>query len=230
MSVMTATPSGAVLTNTQFTRNNCTLATFDRTSLDGSTIQHCKFHQSRFRNTTLTRSRIEHSNFSKASLRQSQLIKTKFIKSPLIETELSESLLIQTRFEQSPLDYCSVYGVAAWDLDFIDSPQSNLMVTRDNAAITVDNLEIAQFIYTLLNNARIRDVLDTVTSKTVLILGRFTREHKAILDAIRERLKVLGYVPILFDFDPSESRDLTETIMLLAPPAAIVTFSAWPVA
>jgi hypothetical protein len=50
----------------------------------------------------------------------------------------------------------------------------------------------------------------------VLILGRFTPERKAILDALREELRVHGYVPILFDFDKPSSRNLTETVRTLA--------------
>ena len=37
---------------------------------------------------------------------------------------------------------------------------------------------MAQFVYLLLNNAKIRDVIDTVTAKAVLILGRFKGERK----------------------------------------------------
>jgi hypothetical protein len=34
----------------------------------------------------------------------------------------------------------------------------------------------------MLHNQKIHDVLDTITSKAVLILGRFTAERKAVLD------------------------------------------------
>jgi hypothetical protein len=82
--------------------------------------------------------------------------------------------------------------------------------------ITVDNLEVAQFIYLLLHNEKIRQVVDTITAKAVLILGRFTPERKAVLDAIREALRHRNYLPILFDFDVPGSRDFTETISTLA--------------
>lgn len=68
----------------------------------------------------------------------------------------------------------------------------------------------------LLNNAEIRDVIDTIAKKAVLILGRFTPERKAILDALREALRARGYVPILFDFDRPSSRNVTETVKTLA--------------
>jgi hypothetical protein len=49
----------------------------------------------------------------------------------------------------------------------------------------------------------------------VLILGRFTQERKAVLDAMREELRRRNYLPILFDFEKPASRDLTETISTL---------------
>jgi hypothetical protein len=95
--------------------------------------------------------------------------------------------------------------------------QDNLEITLDNQpTITVDNLEVAQFIYLLLNNQKIRDVIDTIATKAVLILGRFTSERKVILDALREELRKCNYLPILFDFEKPTSRDFTETVRTLA--------------
>ena len=81
---------------------------------------------------------------------------------------------------------------------------------------STDNLEVAQFIYLLLNNQKIRDVINAITSKAVLILGRFTPERKSVLDALREVLRRRNYLPILFDFDKPPSRDITETVSTLA--------------
>jgi hypothetical protein len=49
----------------------------------------------------------------------------------------------------------------------------------------------------MLNNQKVLDVIDTITSKVVLILGRFTAERKAVLDALREELRQRNYLPIL---------------------------------
>jgi hypothetical protein len=73
-----------------------------------------------------------------------------------------------------------------------------------------------------LNNERIRDVINTITSKVVLILGRFTDEKKAVLDAIREELRHHDYLPVLFDFEKLASRDITETVSTLAHMARFV--------
>ena len=95
--------------------------------------------------------------------------------------------------------------------------QSNLMITRDGkSTITVDNLEVAQFIYLLLNNKKIRDVIETIGKKAVLILGNFKPDSKRVLDSLQDALRIRGYLPILFDFDVPTNRDITETVSALA--------------
>ena len=68
-----------------------------------------------------------------------------------------------------------------------------------------------------MNNQRIRDVINILTSKSVLILGRFSiPERKEILDALRNRLREYNLLPIVFDFDRPTDKDFTETIKTLA--------------
>jgi Pentapeptide repeats (8 copies) len=98
---------------------------------------------------------------------------------------LERTTLIETDLRNANLSNCRIHGISAWDLKLEGARQDNLVITprRDQRKITVDNLEIAQFIYLLLNNERVRHVIDTITSKVVLILGRFTPERKVVLDA-----------------------------------------------
>jgi hypothetical protein len=74
----------------------------------------------------------------------------------------------------------------------------------------------------MLHNQKIRDVIDTVTSRAVLILGRFTPERKDVLGTIRKELRKRGYVPILFDFDKPRGPTTDETVTLLARMARFV--------
>jgi hypothetical protein len=108
--------------------------------------------------------------------------------------------------------------VSVWDTEVDESTkQQNLVVTNDGQpVITVDNIKVAQFIYLLLNNQEIRDVIDTITSKAVLILGRFSDDRKPILNALRDALRNKGFLPIVFDFERPTERDFTETVKVLA--------------
>jgi len=74
----------------------------------------------------------------------------------------------------------------------------------------------------MLHRRKIRDVIDSLTSKAVLILGRFTDERKVVLDALRDELRKRNYLPILFDFAPSAALDITETVSLLARMARFI--------
>jgi hypothetical protein len=62
----------------------------------------------------------------------------------------------------------------------------------------------------------IRDVIDTIGRKGVLLLGRFTEGRMQILERLREKLRSLGFVPMVFNFDKPETKDFTETVRLLA--------------
>jgi hypothetical protein len=132
----------------------------------------------------------------------------------LSRAHLTRSALVETDLTGATLTGCRIYGISAWRLKLEGAKQQNLNVSDYfEPAIMVDNLEVAQFVYLLLNNERIRQVIDTIASKVVLILGRFTPERKAVLDAIRDSLRQRGYLPILFDFDKPASRDVTESVV-----------------
>jgi Pentapeptide repeats (8 copies) len=160
----------------------------------------------------------------KADLSGAKLGGANLSKARLNEAVLNSTMLVNTDLAGADLTGCNVFGVSAWGLKLDEATkQQDLVITPEDAPeITVDDIEVAQFIYLLLNNEKIRDVIDTVTSKAVLILGRFTNERKAVLDALREELRKRDYLPILFDFEKPRSRDTDETITLLARMARFV--------
>ena len=80
----------------------------------------------------------------------------------------------------------------------------------------MDDLEVAQFVYLLLRQEKIRNVVQTIGQKAVLILGRFSPERKEVLDALASGLRSRGFLPMIFDFDKASERDFTETIKILA--------------
>jgi uncharacterized protein YjbI with pentapeptide repeats len=194
-------------------QNGMMHATLERANLSRANLNHGHFYQANFR----------YSKLNDASLVATNLSYADFSKSTLQRANLKGSFLLGSSFEGADLTGCSVYGISAWDVKLDQANQSDLIITPDaHHKITLDNLELAQFVYLLLSNNRIRSAIDTITSKLVLILGRFTAERKWVLDAIREELRKRNYVPVLFDFDKPFNRDTHETISLLARMARFV--------
>ena len=162
-------------------------------------------------------------NLSGANLRRAHLCGADLSGADLSRADLSDAPLVSADLTGANLTGSRVYGVSVWRSKLEGAKQQNLVITRiDEPQITVDHIEVAQFIYVMLNNQKIRDVIDTITSKVVLILGRFTDERKAVLNALREELRKRNYLPVLFDFSVPATRDITETVSLLARMARFV--------
>jgi hypothetical protein len=141
----------------------------------------------------------------------------------LYGADLNGAQLVDTDLTGADLTGCRVWSASAWNLKLDRAKQQNLVITREGEPeIHVDSIEVAQFIYLMLHNEKIRDVIDTIGKKAVLILGRFTDERKAVLDALREELRKRDYLPILFDFAVPATRDITETVSLLARMARFI--------
>jgi uncharacterized protein YjbI with pentapeptide repeats len=135
----------------------------------------------------------------------------------LTGADLERVVLIKATLNHTILTRCKVYGLSVWDIQGTPKDQSSLIITPPDApTITVDELEVAQFIYLLLNREKLRNVINTITSKAVLILGRFTPERKVVLDAMADELRKHNLLPIIFDFEGATTRDVTETIKTLA--------------
>lgn len=204
-----------------------------KVNLSGAKLNGANLSEANLRNTIL----------SGADLRGADLRSTDFGAAYLIEADLSGAnlrganlsganlsganltrvVLVDVNIEQTILKGCQIYGLAAWNINGKPREQSNLVITRpDEPTITVDDIQVAQLIYLLLNNKNVRNVIDTVTSKAVLILGRFTNERKAVLDMISNALRMRNYLPIVFDFNGPQSRDITETVSTLAHMAKFI--------
>jgi len=197
-------------------------------TLEGKDLTAANFSGSSLQRSDLSKSTLLFAQLEGADLRDSRmngadLRGANLRRADLRGASLQRVNMIQTILAGADLTGCWVYGISAWDLNLESTRQSNLIITPNaQSPIQVDNLEVAQFIYLLLNNERIRSVIDTITSKVVLILGRFTPERKAVLDAVRDELRKRDYLPVLFDFEKPVNKDLTGTISTLANMARFI--------
>jgi Pentapeptide repeats (8 copies) len=166
---------------------------------------------------TLLQARLYDAKLGEADLSNTSVIEANFGGADLSGARLMYANLADTDFMGADLTGCRIYGVSAWGLKLETTKQQNLVITKeDEPTVTVDNIEVAQFVYLLLRNEKIRDLIDTIGKKGVLLLGRFTEGRIVVLERIREKLRDLGFVPMVFNFDKPETKDFSETVRLLA--------------
>jgi hypothetical protein len=137
------------------------------------------------------------------------LRKTDLSSANLSGADLRHALLVETDLTDTDLTGCRVYGASVWRVELDDNTKQQGLIVTDVAepTVRVDNIEFAQ---------KIRDVIDTIGKKGVLLLGRFTEGRMVVLERLREKLRDLGFVPMVFNFDRPETKDFTETVRLLA--------------
>jgi hypothetical protein len=132
------------------------------------------------RGTNLWRADLSEANLSGANLSGADLMGAQLVTADLSGADLSGGILIiaslvHTDLTGADLTGCHVYGISAWDLKLERTKQQNLVITRNGEPeITVDNIEVAQFIYLMLNNQKIRDVIDTISRSVLHFYGRET--------------------------------------------------------
>jgi hypothetical protein len=211
---------------------NLSWADLRNTNLSGSILTGANLNEAHLGWSNLTKTTLIKSRLTGSYLIESDLTQANLQESDLSGALLSGTILKEAHLEKAILKYARlvrtdltganisgafVYGISAWNLKLEGLKQDDLIITRhDEPVVTVDDISVAQFIYLILNNSDIRRVIDTVGKKGVLILGRFSEERKIILDGIRGKLRNLGFLPILFDFERPNQRDFTETIKILA--------------
>jgi len=220
------------LVDANFTKSLLFRANLSNSNLSGADLLGTDLSGADFFEANLTGANLSGANLSGANLSGADLSGADLTGANLSVANLSEANLtganlsganlcgascIQTNFENATIENAKIYGISVWNIKSKGLEQKNLVITMtDEPVVTVDNIEVAQFIYLILNNKKIRDVIGTIAKKGVLILGRFTPERKEILDAIRDKLREFDFVPIMFDFEKVSSRDFTETIKILA--------------
>lgn len=208
-------------------------------NLSGANLSDAELHGAILREANLNETNLSRAKLIGADLKGTELFGANLTGADLTDADLncadltdgdltgadlSRASLVETTLVGTKLTGCRIYGISAWGLKIDDkTKQRDLIITpHKQSTITIDDLEVAQFVYFLLYNPNFRRVIDTMTSKAVLILGSFTDDRKPTLYAIKDELRRCGYVPIIYDFKGSANRTTQETITLIARLARFV--------
>jgi uncharacterized protein YjbI with pentapeptide repeats len=160
-----------------------------------------------------------------ANLSEANLTRADIRNANLRGAVLEGANLTGAKLQQTDLCGCRIYGLSAWDIELDDneSLRCDLIVTpQGQPEAKVDSIELAQFVYLLQTQPKIRDVLEIVSKKAVLILGRFGGGGLEVLRSLGDGLRKIGYVPMIFDFARPQDRTYTDTVRTLAAIARFV--------
>ena len=204
---------GADLREARLSGAHIVKANLYKANLSGANLSNANLREADLSWAILTGANLKGADLSGADLLYADITKAN-----LTKAILNRASFVETKLEGADLTGSNIYGISAWDLKINkDTKQLNLVITKDNEPIvTVDDIEVAQLIYLLIRHEKLRQVINSVAEKGVLILGRFGGGGIEVLRAVAEKLRKMKYLPIIFDFDRPRDKNYTETIKTLA--------------
>jgi uncharacterized protein YjbI with pentapeptide repeats len=232
--------SGAILPGARLRSANLSRAILRKADLSGiggtfarvgADLSNATLHGANLNKADLRRVNLQNAKGQKAKLRNANLSRADLSGADLSGAQLpgadlTQAQLVGTILKAANITGCRVYGVSAWGVELSGAKQENLIISpADEPEARVDDLEVAQFFYLLLNRKKIRNVIDAVTRRGVLILGRFGDGGLALLQEVAAWLRRPengGYLPLLFDFPRPEFKTYTDTVRTLVSLARFV--------
>lgn len=217
------TPETGPFRNAILEDADLTAARFDGVDLSGSLITRAALVDATFVGCDLNRvqlcdgdlrgAHLRDCTLRWADLRGADLEGATFDSCDLRSADLTGAKLAGSRFRS-----CRVFGINLWGTSGEPNEASTLRLAPSDGQveIEIDGLHISVFVDSLWRGNGVRDLVDGLTSTVVLLLGRFDPANKVVLDRLRDELRVRGYSAMLFDTTPAVSRDLSETVQVLA--------------
>ena len=192
--------------------------------LRGAVFEDCFFDDGDFSSADFSDVEFKNVRFNKTIMTNSCFRGARFENCNLNRINISGS-----DFDVNEIRDTVVYGLSAWDVTIgATAQQSNLIIEntydlpselyqRGAASMSVDDIEVAQFVYMITNSHRLRSTLQAMNEKTVLLLGPFAQDNGLQrLHELRDALQKHGYIAMVFDFSRPDALNLTETVTVLA--------------
>jgi uncharacterized protein YjbI with pentapeptide repeats len=224
---------GASLDNANMEAVHAADANFSGARMRDATLRLGDFRRARF----LDRAYMRHVNgreadftnakLAEANLTEADLTSARFDGANLRGAALDEAILNRTSFLGASLREASVGGTfirrvvtdgktdqrdLSVDVHVVwDRPRGE-MVEFDDA----NDLRLAQFHDVVDERGAVAFLISASAKRVVLILGRFLRGQKRILNRLAEALRARGKIPVVFDFPGPEEREMSDTVRFIA--------------
>ncbi len=206
----------ANLSQANLSETNLKEANLREANLRGANLNGANFNCVNLNGANLSGANLSKANLKKASLNGANLNEANLTKVELNGADLTCARFVGTNVEEANFEGCRIYGISTWNFQGCPNNQSNLIITRvGEPEIIIDDFEVAQIVYLLVNHPKILNIIVPVAKKTVLILGKFLKEQLEVLQTIRSQLRQLGYLPIYYDFSHPKPPNYLETVSTL---------------
>lgn len=189
--------------------------------------------------TNLTYADLSSSVFKGAWLHNVDLTYAKLKDSHLGGALLTSCNLNLANLEGADLRGAYIWGCSYWGIQLDDSTQQSgikigfgdfdwieLAIERrpgsafpkPNFEVKIDDLRVADFMWQINDYPeRVADMINAASGRLVLLLGRFRGKQKRVLHhSLSPALREMGYIPMVFNFNPPDSRDVIESVAILA--------------
>lgn len=227
-SLLGANLSEAYLLEANLSRVNLTGADLrgaylGRTNLRGAYLVGANLEGADLRGAYLAGANLSEANLTQATLTQADLQNANLSDTKLVGVNLMGARLLKTNLQGANLCECWVYGTSTWELKLTAAQQSHLLITPYNeTTIAVNNLEIAQFLSFWLNSHTLNHVIETITSRIVLIACPFNHQSRYFLKALELQLGQQEYAAIAIDVTTPLNANFASTFLRLAKIARLL--------
>lgn len=197
-------------------------ATFEGAGFPNADMTNCYIYEA-----DLSYARFPGADFSGSMMRKVYCKGTDFSNGMFKNCVLNNATFIETNFSGAHIEGCNVYGVSAWEIAVSDKTvQKELFLHPDNLAgadlsndkklCMADDIALAQFVYFIQHDDGFGKSLKQLNSKSVLLLGKFREGGLDLLQSVAEWLRSKGYIPVIFDFNPTENKNIIENVVTMA--------------
>lgn len=220
--LLSAVLEDADVRHADLARSQAWHAEFGGARLDGANLSGFETRSEAKLTATPTGADLSHADlreasFVRADLRAAILNAADLTSTDMTAANLTGAQMVGCILEGAVLDGATIYGTNVWDATGDPDSQRGLVLARPGGdSLEVDDLRVAHLLNLLLDNPRIADVLETTTRRMVLLLGRFDDDGNEVLEAVKHRLRDLGYVAVVLNVDGPRTRDPRQTVEILA--------------
>lgn len=151
-----------------------------------------------------------------ANLQRANLFAADFSGADLHEANLCKAHLLATILHRADISRCDASGIEGGGAYLDKTSQADLFIQYHSIHVSMDGLEVAQFISSVYSQPQMWQFVDQLTTKIVLLLGNFGKERRRIINILKKEVQRRKFIPVTCNFEYPENRDVSDELLRIA--------------